>query len=199
MKNVIQVALVIVILILGYLLYESIQKPIRFQNELSYRSEITIEKLKEIRTCQVAYKSMHGKYTGSFDTLIDFIRNGQFKVVKQVGSYDDSLAVAQGKVYRDTVLITVLDSLFDDGYNINNLRYIPFSDKVEFEMGATILDVSKVRVPVFEAKAHNDIFLVGLDKQLIFNENEKSRINQKYPGIMVGSLTEANNNSGNWE
>lgn len=89
MKNVIQIALVIVIAILGYLLYESIQKPIRFQDELVYRSEITIEKLKEIRTCQVAYKSMHGKYTGSFDTLIAFIKTGEFKVVKQVGSYDD--------------------------------------------------------------------------------------------------------------
>lgn len=199
MKNLIQIVLVIIIAILGYFLFESIQKPIRFEREMAYRHDITIEKLKQIRTCQVAFKSENGQYTGSFDTLIDFIKNGEFKVVKQIGSFDDSAAVAEGRVFRDTVLVKVLDSLFDADYNIDNLRYIPFSENVEFELGATILDISKVKVPVFEAKAHNDNILTGLDRQLIVNANEQRRINQKYAGIKVGSLEEANNNAGNWE
>lgn len=198
MKNVIQVVLAIVIIALAYLLYESIQTPIRFEKEKEYRYDLTIERLKEIRTCQVAFKSENNRYTGSFDTLIDFIKTGSFEVTKQIGSFDDSAAVARGEVYRETIKVTVKDSLFDENFDINLLRFVP-GTKTEFELGATILEISKVKVPVFEAKAHNDVILQGLNENLIFNLNEKSRINEKYAGMKVGSLTEANNNAGNWE
>jgi len=198
MKNVIQIALAIIILVLGYVLYESIQKPIRFNKVKDYRYDLTIENLKEIRTCQVAYKSMHGKYTGSFDTLIDFVKNGKFKVVMQIGSYDDSAAVARGEVRRDTVEVPVLDSLFKNDYNIDQLKLVP-TTKESFELGATVLEVGAVKVPVFEAKAHNNVILHGLNEELVYNLSAKQEMNSKFPGVMVGSLAEANNNAGNWE
>ena len=31
---------------------------------------------------QIAYRNVHGKYTASFDTLIDFIENGKIPIIK---------------------------------------------------------------------------------------------------------------------
>ena len=42
-------------------------------------------------------------------------------------------------------------------------------------------------------------FLKGLDDQLRINLNDQRRVQEKYPGLKVGSLTETNNNAGNWE
>lgn len=62
-----------------------------------------------------------------------------------------------------------------------------------------IITGSGIGVPVFQAKAHNNVILRGLDEQLIINLNDQRRTNEKYPGLLVGSLTETVNNAGNWE
>lgn len=67
-------------------------------------------------------------------------------------------------------------------------------------MRATILTTgSGIKVPVFEAKVHNNTVLKNLDRQLVINLNDQKRTNGKYPGLKVGSVTETNNNAGNWE
>lgn len=200
MKTVYQIVLLIIIVVLAYLVFESIMAPIRFNKEKDIRYSATIQRLKDIRTAQLAYRSQHNKFTGSFDTLINFLKTGSFKVVKQIGSEDDSLAVAQGKIFRDTIRISVRDSLFKGNYPIDSLRYVPFAGSAQFEMGAGEIETgSKVKVKVFEAKAHNDVILNGMDRQMIININDLRKKLNKYPGLQVGSLTEATNNAGNWE
>lgn len=200
MKTVYQILLFVAIIALTYFVVESIMKPIRFNKEMDKRYEKTIQRLKDIRTAQIAYRTENEKFTGSFDTLINFVKYDSFRVVKQIGSMDDSVAVALGKVFRDTIRISVLDSLFNKNYPVDSLRYVPFVGKHEFEMGAGILPTaSGVNVKVFEAKAHNDIILQGLNRQLIVNQNDLRKKLDKYPGLQVGSLTEATNNAGNWE
>lgn len=199
MKTVYQIVLAILIVVIGYFVVDSIMKPIRFKKEKEKRYDVTIQRLKDVRTAQVAYRSRYSKYTGSFDTLITFLKEGQFKVVKQIGSEDDSLAVAQGKVYRDTILVAVRDSLFKN-YAVDSLRFVPFSGGDQFELAAGELETgSKVKVKVFECKAHNDIILKGLERQEIINLNDLAKKLEKYAGLKVGSMTEATNNAGNWE
>ena len=73
-------------------------------------------------------------------------------------------------------------------------------EPTEFHLGQTIITTgSGIKVPVFEAKVHNNVYLRGLDQQLIINLNDQARTNEKYPGLKVGSLTETVNNAGNWE
>jgi hypothetical protein len=128
------------------------------------------------------------------------VKYDSFNVVKQVGSMDDSVAVALGKVYRETIKIRVLDTLFKPGYPVDSLRYVPFGGKAEFEMGAGVLaTASGVSIQVFEARAHNNIILSGMDRQLVINLNDLRKKLERYPGLQVGSLTEATNNAGNWE
>jgi len=200
MKTVYQILLLVLIVVLSYLVFESIMTPIRFNNEKDKRYAKTINRLKDIRTAQLAYRSVHNKFTGSFDTLINFVKYDSFRVVRQIGSMDDSVAVAQGLVRRDTVAISVLDSLFKKGYPVDSLRYVPYTGGAEFELGAgELLTGSGLKIKVFEAKVHNDVLLKGLDRQLVINENDLRKKLERFPGLQVGSLTEATNNAGNWE
>jgi len=64
---------------------------------------------------------------------------------------------------------------------------------------ATVQTGSKVMVEVFEASVLNNIFLAGLDKQLIINYNALREKITGFPGLRVGNITEPNNNAGNWE
>lgn len=204
MKTVFQIILGIAIIVLGYLLVESIMNPIRFNKEKKLRYDKTIERLIDIRTAQVAYKSQYGKYTGSFDTLIDFVKADSFKVVQAYGfvpdGYTEKQALEEGIVKRDTVRISVKDSLFVPEYPIEKLRYVPFTDNEQFKMDAGQIETgSQVKVEVFEVKVHNNTLLHGLDRQLVINFNDERQKIAGYAGLKVGSLEEATNNAGNWE
>lgn len=209
MKTVIQIVLIAAIVVLGYLLYESIMNPIRFNKEKNKREEATIERLKDIRTAEKAYRAEYERFTASFDTLINFVKFDSFSVVKAIGSIPDTLveqgmtekeALNLGLIQRDTIKISVLDSLFYHRYPIDSLRYVPYTDKKEFKLGTNVLNTaSGVKVKVFEAKVPYDILLAGLDPQLVINYKEEREMISGYAGLKVGSLTEATNNAGNWE
>ncbi|MHC1691363.1 MAG: hypothetical protein AB9833_11100 [Bacteroidales bacterium] len=201
MKKVITyVVLPLVVLVLGYIIYTSIQEPVVFEKQRKYRETIAIERLKDIRTLQVAYKTKYNKFTGSLDSLIDFYNNGIITVVKQVGSLDDSLAVAQKRVFRDSIRIAVKDTLLKrPGFVIDSIALIPLSGGQKIEMKAIIGKVSGVDVPLFEASIPFDILLNGLNRQLVVNLNSERVNTERYPGLRVGSIEAPNNNAGNWE
>ena len=210
MKTVLQIVLFIVAVVLAFFIYKSIQEPIIFDNAKKARYAATVEKLKDIRKAEIAYKDVYGKFTGSWDTLINFIKNDQVVTVRKVGELTDSMveagisekkAVQMGLLVRDSVKISALEAVFGAGYNADNLKYIPVpGEPAEFQLGATVIITgSGIGVPVFQAKAHNNIVLRGLDEQLLINLNDQRRTNEKYPGLLVGSLTETVNNAGNWE
>jgi len=209
MKTVFQIILTIAILFLGYLCYDSINQPIKFQKHYNNRKEAVIKQLEEIRNVQVAYKSVYSKYTGSFDTLITFLKSDSLPLVKKVGSLTDSMieagitetkALALGIIRRDTIRVAANDSLFKEDYPIDSLPFVPFSGGAKFEMGAGIVVTgSGVKVNVFEVKTPYNVFLKGLDKQEVINLNDKAIKYEKFPGLKVGSLEAANNNAGNWE
>ncbi len=75
MKTVLQILLSIVAIVLAVLIYNSIQHPIEFEKAKKVRYDATIERLKDIRKAEIAYKSVYGKFTGSWDTLINFLEN----------------------------------------------------------------------------------------------------------------------------
>ena len=210
MKTAFQILLTIAIFVLGYFCVESIAKPERFKKDYETRRQKVIERLVDIRSAQVAYRSKNQNYTGSFDTLIHFIQTDSLPLVRMEGTINDSLlaagmtermALQMGIIKRDTIRISVQDSLFKTKpWIADSIQFVPFTNKEVFEMGSTTINtVSGVKVPVFEAKVHNNVYLNGLERQEVINLNDKSRKLEKYPGLKVGSLEEANNNAGNWE
>ena len=217
----------IIIILLAFLIIRSIQQPVKFNKEKTLREAAAIVKLKDIRTLQVAYKSVTGKFNSSIDSLKQFYENGQMAVVMQVGSMDDSLAVThteavkkahKGKITNaelyDMYLkgdknlvfsvenkIPVRDTLFNGrtDFNIDSLKYIPFSGKEPIQMESTTKMVSGVPVPLFEARIPWKSLLKGMNNQLRINLDAESRDLNRYEGLQVGSITAPNNNAGNWE
>ena len=95
----------------------------------------------------------------------------------------------------------VKDTLFARRHNfdVNNLRYIPFSEGDTVIMSTVIKQVSGVDVPLFEAKMPYWSLLKGMDRQQIVNLVAEREDTDRYAGLMVGSVDNANNNAGNWE
>jgi hypothetical protein len=212
MKKGIQILLILVIIFLGYKVYTSIATPIDFQKELKLRNDAVVESLKNIRKAQLAFKEVNGKYTANWDSLVKFTKTGTLPLVRKIGALTDaqleagmteSEALKQGIIIRDTVRIAVRDSLFGKSFEIDKLPFIPYTQNEKFFLGTNVITTgSGVKVPVFEARAHNNQILSELKdtyEQEIINLNEKRRVDGKYPGLKVGSLTETNNNAGNWE
>ena len=195
------------IVVLAYLFIQGIGEPVRFEQDKKFRQEKVAERLKDIRDLQVAYKSQHGKFTGSFDSLITFYNQGMLKIVKQIGSMDDSVAVAQKLVKREIISVPVRENikLRTVKGNADSLRFVPIVGG-EFEMEAVIKRVSGVDVPLFEARVSYDRLLAGLNRQLIINinasvedVNKTLTTGKRYSGVKVGSIEQPNNNAGNWE
>lgn len=210
MNTVVRILLVVAIVILSYLLIDSIMNPIRFNKERDKREASIIERLKDIRTAQIAFKSKYGRYTGSFDTLITFVKTDSFPLIYKEGSLTDEMieqgirnereAVKRGLIVRDTSYTSVLDSIFLDGFHVDSIRFVPFCGSTEFTLAAAKVQTgSKVMVEVFEASVLNNVFLAGLDKQLVINYNALREKITGFPGLRVGNIVEPNNNAGNWE
>ena len=211
MRRVIQILFVVIIIILGYLIVESIMEPIRFNQQVEEREEATITRLIDIREAQKAYKDVYKRYTGSFDTLIDFLRVDSFTVTKAIGTIPEEWleefgleearekAINEGVISRETTMIPVKDSLFTIGFNIDSLRYVPFTEGVVFAMESSeILTTSNLVVQVVEVSVLYDDLLNGMDQQLIVNYKDERNKIVGFEGVKFGSLEEGTL-TGNWE
>mgnify|MGYP007069859586 CR=1 FL=1 len=194
----INVVLFIVIVFLAIMVVKSIQAPIKFGNEKKAREVQVIQRLLDIRAAELQYKQAYNHYTSNFDTLINFCANGEIPIIKIVPDPNDTTFTL---TINDTLgYVKVVDSLFSnrDNFNVNDLRYVPFSDNQEFELADSTIKRSGISVPVFEAKAHYSVYLNGMDDQRVRNAIAEQEDIDKYAGLKVGSLEEAST-EGNWE
>ena len=218
---------VLPVLIIGlvYVIVQSIMQPVEFNKQKDYRESVAVQRLKDIRTLEVAFKGANNHFTADMDSLKNFYETGKMAVVMQIGSQDDSVAVAntaalrkknkkisneellaiyrQGTpvVFSISTPIAVKDTLFTgrEDFHIDSLAYIPFSGGQKVEMAAIVKTVSGVQVPLFEAKMPYRALLKGLDNQLRINLDAEREAQNRYEGLMVGSISAPNNNAGNWE
>lgn len=167
LKAILCILLALICVFLVYKIYDGVMEPVRFEKDVNARKKVAIQQLKDIRELQVAYKGVNDKYTASFDTLKQFYKNGQMIVLMQIGSKDDSLAMAhtaevkkaaKGKltdadlyklykqgdknlVFAIQNKINVRDTLFHNrpDFNIDTIDKIPFA--VSEEGNAEVQDV----------------------------------------------------------
>lgn len=100
---------------------------------------------------------------------------------------------------RDTTWSVAKDGLFAPGYDINSLAIVPGTNE-KFAMDtASVETASGIAIKVFEASVPYKVYLHGLDPNLIKNLESVAETTNRFPGLRVGSLTEINNNAGNWE
>ncbi|MEG1572504.1 MAG: hypothetical protein RR328_03050 [Bacteroidales bacterium] len=206
-RIIIQVILGIISIVLAFLLFESIMAPVRFEKERGIREKVVVQRLKDIRTAQLAHKTSFGKYINNIDSLILFLENGHLPMVKKIGNVPDTLTEAQALklkiISRDTIYEIAYKVLFpthtDKEKHLASLEYIPFTNKEEkITMSAGFIEKSGYKIPVFEVKMPYTSYLRGLDNQQIMNLASRANDLNRYPGIKVGSMEEAIT-EGNWE
>ena len=228
MKTVINIVLGLCALALVYVCYGSIMGPINFENAKDAREKEVIARLIDIRKAQVEFRNTHeGKYTASFDTLIDFVKTAKLPFVKKEGALTDEQlekGMTEKKAMkliekakktgnwkevekeglmnfkRDTMWVSVLDTIFPKGFNADSLRYVPFGNGKQFEM-ASRQDTTKSGAPLnlFKAQTPYETYMGDLDKQQLINLKDLQTKLGKYCGLRVGDIESPNNNAGNWE
>ena len=84
----------LIIVGLTWAIVRSVMEPVNFNKHRAYRESVAIQRLKDIRDLQVAYKNVNGRYASTIDSLKLFYNEGKMKITMNVGSKDDSLAMA---------------------------------------------------------------------------------------------------------
>lgn len=194
MKTVIQIVLALAIVVLGYLIYDSIMEPVRFNKEAARREARIIDRLKDIRTAQIAHRTRYGTFLGDLDSLVQFVKNDSIIILRAIGTVPDTLteaeAVRLGIVQRDTFWMPARDTLLKHAkYPVDSLPFIPFSGGKKFVMEAGMIERGLVQLPVFEALTTPDEYLKDLPYLIYYT---------RLDGLKVGSLVEASTD-GNWE
>ena len=199
-----QIALILIPLniILAYFVYNSIDSEIKFQDLAKVRIAENIQKLKDLRQVQIAYKKINNTYADNFESLLDFLDNDSMSIVRAIGETPDSLTDSQalelGIISRDTTFVAAKETIFDKAYlnsrnkdyplDLNNLTKVPHSEKI-YQVNAGIVEKGKVMVQVFEISTTYESVFTGLDAS-----NKSYELDNL---LKVGSMDEASLN-GNW-
>lgn len=180
---------------LTYALVTSVMEPVEFNKHKDYRQDIAVQRLKDIRDLQVAYKNVNGRYASTIDSLKLFYNEGKMKITMNVGSKDDSLAMAHTdqikkkfRYLKGDKLNAKLNELYlagDQNLVFQIVTEIPVKDTIfrsrtDFNvdelalipfsgdsviMESTIKTVSGVKVPLFEASMPFKSLLKGLEPE----------------------------------
>ena len=199
-----QIATILILLniILAYFVYNSINSEVEFQQVAKVRVAENVQKLKDLRQVQIAYKKANNTYSNNFESLIDFLENDSIAIVKAIGETPDSLTDAQalelGIISRDTAYVLAKETVFDEAYlssrneefplDLSALTSVPHSDQ-KYSVDAGMVEKGKVVVQVFEISTTYGTVFTGLDA-----ENKSFGLGNL---LKVGSMDEASLN-GNW-
>jgi hypothetical protein len=189
-------------IILAYFVYNSINSEVEFQQVAKVRVAENVQKLKDLRQVQIAYKKVNNTYSNNFESLIDFLENDSMAIVKAIGETPDSLTDAQalelGIISRDTAYVLAKETVFDEAYlssrndkfplDLSSLTTVPHSDQ-NYSVDAGMVEKGKVVVQVFEISTTFGAVFTGLDA-----ENKSFELGNL---LKVGSMDEASLN-GNW-
>jgi hypothetical protein len=170
---------------MGFWLYRIIQGPVEFEKQYDERLSTTVDRLQDIKKAQGFYLLNNDQYANDFDKLINLIKFDSLMIIKTIGDPDDTSVVTT----FDTLRIALIDTVkFKGTKNIEDLKYVPFSDNELFELESDIITLQRVKVPVYQVVATRAKYLKGLDAEEVSKKKD----------LILGSLTQASE-QGNWE
>lgn len=201
LRPLLSIALWVVIIFLGYKIYNSIMAPIKFNKVKKERYAKVIENLKTIRDAEIAYAEVNRRFTANPQTLVSFIDTAKFAITEiknvVVTEQRGRITIDIEKRIVDTVGFEPVINSFK-GRDYKNMMSVPGTD-AKFELKTGVIEkVQGVKTSVFEAKIDKAVVLEGMNNDLIRQEKEAlGGINIPGEFISVGSLEEVNSN-GNW-
>lgn len=205
----------------GYLIYNTVQEPIRFERLKDRRYTVAVKTMIDLKTAQQAYRSKKGHFTTDMDSLIKFIETEKFVIIERKDTSVIDVAKnakfglsvgpdGVGGYFKDEVRTRVLgeiaikDSLFKDSDRYKRLDRVIIpgvKEPVKIHMKSDVLvkgENGEFKVPVFEAKIFKKDILADQNEQFVIDELKlKSVEGINGEEIVLGSMEEANL-SGNW-
>ena len=207
MKLGIQIVLWIASIFFAYKIYDSINGPIKFNQTKNERYAKVIDRLKDIRKSQIAYKDVKGTFSNNFDSLVKFVDEGYFTLIeKRDSSYMEYDRTYRIDMLREVIVIDTLgsvsvkDSLFKNTNRYQDMAYIPIDGVRDsmFTINAEVINKNGYNVPVFEVKVSKNVILFDQNADLVQQENETVSVDGvNCPAIVLGSLSNVSTN-GNW-
>jgi hypothetical protein len=205
-KGYVESVLWLLIIVFAFQVYNSVNAPINFNKVKNERYLKVIDKLKDIRNSQIAYKSVNGVYSDNFDSLINFIDTAQYTLIQK----RDSSYMKYDRVYRIDMLkeivvidtlgfASVKDSLFGSSDRYKLMAEVPI-DGIDqmFSIKADVIDKNGYNVPVFEVRVSKDAILFDQNKDLLKQEKALMSVDGvNGPDLVLGSMSEVSTN-GNW-
>ena len=193
-------------LVLVFLIFRSINSPIKFNEVKNERYSKVIDRVKDIRNAQIAFKSVNGVYSNDFEELIQFIDSAEFTITqKRDSSYMEYDRIYRIDMLREVIVtdtlgfVSVKDSLFANNLDYKNMASVPIEGMESlFSLKADIIDKNGYNVPVFEVRVSKDVILFDQNKDLLSQEKETMSVDGvNGPDLILGSLTDVST-SGNW-
>ena len=204
--RVIKAVLWLLIIFFSFQVITSINAPIKFNEVKNVRYLKVIDKLKDIRNAQLAYKSVNGSYADNFEGLIKFVDTAQYTLTqKRDSSYLQYDRIYRIDMLREVVVIDTLgfasvkDSLFGNSIRYKNMAQVPI-DGVDatFSIKSDMIKKGDYDVHVFEVRVSKDVILFDQNKDLLKQEKTLMSVDGvNGPDLVLGSMTEVSTN-GNW-
>ncbi|MCF6214068.1 MAG: hypothetical protein L3J45_08600 [Flavobacteriaceae bacterium] len=197
----ISVGLWVLIIFLGYSVYNGIMQPINFNKSKVVKYAHVVDHLKMIRDAELAHKQIIGNYTANGDDLVKFIDTAQFAIIE---NRDTVVTVRKGRItveeeHRivDTIGYEPVRNLFKNR-NYKDMMNVPGTD-VKFDLKTGFVEKTQgLKVPVFMAKVDKAIVLKGEEISLVKQEKEMLGGDEVRGAFLsVGSLEDVVTN-GNW-
>ena len=177
---------------LAFFLVSRIKYSIDEEARINAAEDKVIEKLKMIREAQIAFQSVNGKYANEWDSLLNFVENGNiFLIQRREETVLLDYGAEETTLYLDTLgSVTVIDSLFSSipNFKASNLIFVPGYENVKFEIWASKIEKGGVEVDVVEVRN---------PKPFDPNRKEANEANINKP-LRFGSRTSITT-AGNWE
>jgi hypothetical protein len=121
LTKILSIVLFLVSLVLAGYLYHNINSTIEFKEQVRVTEDKIKDKLAIIREAEKAYLDRYGKYTASWDTLINFIENGQVPITVRTEKITQlSYGEEKVEVKIDTVgVMSARDRIFKKSFTLN--------------------------------------------------------------------------------
>lgn len=192
MRLLFNIIIIALIALLAYMLYNSINVPIKFQAEKQKREAKVIAQLEDIRDAQEIFRKITGKFAGDFDTLAHVLRNDSIPTINL--EEDPEFPGDPDKFIKTTTYSAAIDSIRSLGISLDSLGYIPYAS-AKFDIEADTLRYQSTLVNVVQVGTKYKNFMGD------FADPKFAKYDQSYNPeklIKFGDLTKPNI-SGSWD
>lgn len=187
-------------LILIYAVFNSVNGKIALAESIKSSEAAVIKKLILIRDLQKAFLDNNQAYCTSWDSLIDFTKNGlvyNVQVIEKVIARDrddpnyykgDIIEISYDTLDARPVIEVLVDTLKFPNFNPDRLPYIPGKGDKQFILKVETIQQGNIKAPVIEV----------IDPYPVDETRKDSNDNRKRKFLRFGSLVTIST-TGNWE